>query len=134
MTAAGGGYVDVTVRVDGLRKLRRELREFAGNCDDLKAANAAAAQIVATAAAAGAPRRSGRLAASVRGNRAVSRAQVRAGGAALPYAGPIHYGWPAHNITAQPFVTDAAQRTEPTWRAAYEAGVQQAVDNVAGTY
>jgi hypothetical protein len=25
----------------------------------------------------------------------------------VPYAGPIHYGWPARNIESQPFLLDA---------------------------
>jgi hypothetical protein len=130
---AGSGF-DVTVRVDGARRLRAELRKLKGNADDLKAANAAAAALVAEAAAMRAPRRTGRLAASVRGNRAVGRAQVRAGGAALPYAGPIHYGWPAHRIEPHPFITDAAQDTEAVWLPMYEAALSRAVDAVAGHY
>lgn len=122
------------VRVDGLPALRRELRALAGDVDDLKDANAAAARIVAAAAAARAPHRTGRLAASIRGNRAVSRATVLAGGARLPYAGPVHYGWPAHHIEANPFVTDAAEATEPIWLAVYTGAVQTAVDHVGGTY
>lgn len=122
------------VRVDGLTPLRRQLRQLVGDVDDLKAANAAAAATVAAAAAARAPHRTGRLAASVRGNRAVSRATVLAGGARLPYAGPIHYGWPAHGIEAHPFITDAAQATESVWVAAYEQAVTRAVDRVGGTY
>lgn len=125
---------DVTVRVDGLGKLRRELRRMGDDLADLKAANAAAAATVAAAAASRAPRRSGRLAASVRGNRAAGRATVAAGGAAVPYAGPIHYGWPARGIPGRPFVTDAAQATEPTWLPAYEAAIAGVVDTVGGTY
>lgn len=122
------------VTVDGLPQLRRQLRQLVGDASDLKEANAAAASIVANAAASRAPRRTGRLAASVRGNRAVSRATVSAGGAAVPYAGPIHWGWPAHHIAPQPFVVDAAQVTEPVWLAAYERDLAKAVDRVGGTY
>ena len=57
---------------------------------------------------------------------------MSAGGASLPYAGPIHWGWPARRIEAQPFIADAAQATEPIWIPAYEADVQAAVDLVNG--
>lgn len=120
------------VDVEGLPQLRRSLRQLVGDANDLKAANAAAAALVAAAAAARAPRRSGKLAASVRGNKAVGRATVLAGGARLPYAGPIHYGWPARGIEGRPFVTDAAQATEPLWLPAYERALQDAVDKVRG--
>ena len=116
--------------VEGLPQLRRALRQLVGNVDDLKAANAAVAALVAAAASSRAPRRSGRLAGSVRGNRAVGRASVMAGGAAMPYAGPIHYGWPARGIEGTPFVVDAAQATEATWLPLYEADVRRAVDAV----
>ena len=33
---------------------------------------------------------------------------VRAGRAAVPYAGVIHFGWAAHSIAPQPFLYDAA--------------------------
>lgn len=122
----------VTVRVDGARRLRRDLRAVAGDLEDLKAANGKVAAIVAGAV--DAPVKSGRLAASVRGNRAAGRATVSAGGASLPYAGPIHYGWPAHGIEGNPFITDAAQRTESTWLPAYEADLARATDRVTGTY
>lgn len=118
------------VKVTGLPAVRRTLRQLDLGTDDLKAANAAAASIVAAAAAARAPRRSGRLAASIRGNRAVGRATVKAGGAALPYAGPVHYGWPAHGIEPNPFVIDAAQATQPVWLAAYQADLDRLLDHL----
>lgn len=121
------------VRVEGRRELARALRQMTGDVSDLKAANAAAAATVAAAAAARAPRRTGALAASVRGNKAVSRATVMAGGARLPYAGPIHYGWPARGIEPRPFVTEAAQATEAVWLAAYERAITEAVDRAAAT-
>lgn len=120
------------VTVEGLPELRRQLRQLVGDVADLKAAHAAAASTVAAAASSRAPRRSGKLAASVRGNKAASRASVMAGGARLPYAGPIHYGWPARGIEARPFISEAAQATEAVWLPAYERAVQAAVDKVGG--
>lgn len=123
-----------TVRVDGLRDLRRELRRAGRDMTDLKDANAAAAALVAGAARAGAPHRTGSLAGSGRGNRAAGKATVSFGGARLPYAGPIHYGWPAHHITANPFVIDAALATEPQWLPLYEHDLAGIADSIAGTY
>jgi len=123
-----------TVKVDGLPRLRRALRDAGREVADLKAANAAAAALVAAAAAARAPRRSGRLAATLRGNRAVGRATVLAGGASVPYAAPIHWGWAARGIEAQPFVSEAAQATEAAWVAAYLTDIERVVDSVGGRY
>lgn len=121
-----------SVSVQGLSRLRRDLRKAGEGLEDLKAANAAAAAIVAAAAEARAPRRTGRLAASVRGNRAASRASVSAGRASVPYAGPIHYGWPARHIEAQPFVIDAAQATESAWLPAYERDLDRVAHSLDG--
>lgn len=120
------------VEVDGLARLRRDLRRAGSDLADLKAANAAAAAMVAAEASRRAPRKSGRLAASVRGNKSASRASISAGRATVPYAGPIHYGWPARGIEANPFVTDAAQATEPHWRPIFEQELEQAASVLDG--
>ena len=124
--------VQAGVRVQGLRELQRSLRRLQADTADLKTANATAAATVAAAAQLRAPRRTGRLAASVRGNRAAGRAQVRGGGARVPYAGPVHYGWPARGIEPQPFVIDAAQATEHVWLPAYQRALTDAVAKVRG--
>lgn len=124
---------EAVVSVVGLARLRRDLRRAGEGLDELKAANAAAAAIVAAAAEARAPRGpTGRLAASVRGNKSASRASVSAGRASVPYAGPIHYGWPARGIEANPFVTDAAQATESLWLPAYEQDVERVAGSLDG--
>lgn len=121
------------VRVEGLPELRRALRKLQVDLSDLKAANAAVATYVAAAAAGRAPRRTGRLSSSIRGNKALSRATVRAGGAAVPYAGPIHWGWPARGIEGRPFIPEAAQATESSWLPLYESAIARAVDNAAAS-
>lgn len=129
-----GADASVTVKVENLSALRRELRKAGDDLGDLKDANASVAQLVATAAASRAPRRTGTLAGTVRGNRAAGKATVNAGGARVPYAGPVHYGWPAHHIEPHPFVIDAAQATEAEWVPIYEQAIDQVVDRVGGTY
>lgn len=57
---------------------------------------------------------------------------MSAGRASVPYAGPIHYGWPAHGIEANPFVTDAAQATEPLWLPKYETDVNAVAHSLDG--
>ena len=129
--ARGSGAAGA-VRIDGLRRLRRDLKQMVGDLSDLKSANAKVLAVVVPAAAARAPRRTGRLAASIRGNRAANRATVLAGGATLPYVGPIHWGWPARHIDPQPFAADAAEQTQPAWLPAYETDIDAAIAKVAG--
>lgn len=120
------------VRVRGAAQLRRTLRRAAGDLDEVKAAHRRAAAYVAGVASARAPRRSGRLAGGVRGNNAARRATVSAGGYGVVYAGPIHWGWPARNIAAQPFISDAAVATEPTWVGMYLDDVNRILSKVKG--
>lgn len=123
---------DLRITIDGLDRMQRSMVRAAGRLDDLKVANAAAARIVAEAAALAAPRRTGRLAASIRGSRAVGSAVIRAGGARVPYAQPIHWGWAARHISANPFISRAAQATESQWTAYYQDAVQRVLDDIEG--
>lgn len=121
-----------TAEVQGLSRFISTMRKAELDLADLKAANERASRTVAQWASLTAPRRTGRLGMSVRGTRRVSGARVLGGGAAVPYAGPIHWGWPARHITAQPFVSRAAESTEPVWRAFYELDVRRIIDGVRG--
>jgi hypothetical protein len=120
------------LEVQGLGQLVRTLRRAGDDVGDLKDAHARVAAIVAAAGASRAPRRSGALASSVRGSRQVRRARVSAGRASVPYAGVIHWGWPAHNIAPNPFLSEAAQDTESQWTATYQRDVQHVLDKVKG--
>jgi hypothetical protein len=122
----------VTVKIEGARELRRTLKRAGVDVVDLKDAHAAAGGIVAAAGRTSAPRRAGRLAGTVRASRAAASATVRAGGASVPYAGVIHWGWSGHHIAAQPWLSEAATATEAAWLAAYEAGVGKVLDRIKG--
>ena len=49
----------------------------------------------------------GALAQSVRNASTKKSAKVRAGNVGVPYAGPIHFGWPSRGIRPNPFFYDA---------------------------
>ena len=68
----------------------------------------------------------------MRASRLAKGVRVSVGRATVPYAGAIHWGWPARNISAQPFLTDAAKATEPTWTRQYLSDIQKIVDKVKG--
>ena len=95
--------------VEGLNQVVRDLQKMGVDVDDLKDAFAKIADEAAEAAASFAPRKSGRLAGDIRGNRAKSKAVVTAGRASVPYAGPINYGWPSRNIAPAGFMQRADQ-------------------------
>ena len=105
---------DMRMRVDGLSKTMRALTAAGADTQDMKDLMHAIGMIVVTAARPKVPTRTGNLAASMRAGRGKTKAVARAGGAKVPYAGVIHYGWPKRGIAAQPFLQDAlqAKRTE----------------------
>lgn len=142
------------IRITGGRELRRALRTAEGDLDDLKEAHAKVAAIVATAARAAAPVRTGKLAESIRPNAGQRYARVSVGNnrkskSGIPYAGPIHWGWPTGSpklpaklqqirsrewfIAPNPFVVDAAQATEPQWSRIYLDAVDDIVDKIGKT-
>jgi HK97 gp10 family phage protein len=97
----------MTIRVEGLAALGRDLKRLGVDLEDLKTAMAKLADMGAQAAIGHAPKRSGALAGSIRGNRAKSKAVVTAGkGRTSEYAGIINYGSP--RIAAQPFMQQAS--------------------------
>jgi hypothetical protein len=118
------------VQVIGARQLRATLKRAGDDLQDLTDAHGKISRIVVGATRA--PRRTGRLAGSVRGSGTKTVATVRAGRASVPYAGPIHYGWPARRIAPNPFLTDAAHATEPTWTAVYTQTVNRLLEKVKG--
>ena len=119
-----------TVRVPGLRRLRADLKRTVGHLDDLKTAYAAAAAFVAGAARGRAPKRTGRMAGKIKGNRAAGRATVS--GPGLAYPPVIHYGWPERGIDPQAFIVDAAVATEAAWLPAFEKDVDRALEPLQG--
>lgn len=121
---------DPGLSVEGGRQLRAALKRAGIELRDLKAAHLQVAQLVASRARA--PVATGRLAASMRAAGTQSAAIVRAGGASVPYAGPIHWGWPDRHITAQPWIVEAAEATHDTWEGMYMHALEQIIDNIEG--
>lgn len=93
------------IRVDGLKELNKALRGLSSDSrNDMKETHRRAGQIIVDGAARLVPVRSGALLASLRSAPTQRQGRVRVGSAAVPYAGPIHFGWPARNIRPNPFI------------------------------
>lgn len=126
MAAPGG-----TVRVEGLRELNRAFRKLPPEYKrEQKDIHKKTAVPVASNAEARAPRRSGRLAASIRPQGTQREGRVAAGRASVPYAGPIHWGWKARNIEPQPFLTDALEAEQNTILDIYLVETDRLIDRV----
>ena len=95
-------------QIDGLRETQKALKALGESTKkELKRTHLEAAQIVVNGALRIAPVRTGALAASMRAAATMTSGKVRIGNAAVPYAGVIHFGWPARRIKPQPFIYDS---------------------------
>jgi hypothetical protein len=94
----------VTVEVTGAAQLRLALLRMNDDLSPLTAIHAKAAKPVYSRARTLVPVVSGRLKGSIELTAGPAGASIRAGRGLEPYAGPIHFGWPRHNIEAQPFL------------------------------
>lgn len=101
--------VSGSLEVEGLRDTIKSLERIGVDVNDLKDVMADIASEGSQLASSFAPKRSGSLARSIRGNRAKNKAVVTAGKARVPYAGAINYGWPARNIEPSLFMQRADQ-------------------------
>lgn len=123
---------NIGIRVEGARELRRTLRAAGEDLQDLKQAHTESARIAAAGTRLRTPVRTGRLESTVRSSGTLSAGYIRAGRASVPYANPIHWGWPARHIRAQPFATEGARATEPAWRPVFEHALNEALSRVRG--
>ncbi len=105
----------VGIKVTGAKELRKVAKDVAGKegTKALSKGHKQIAGIVAPEAKSNAPEPTGRLAANIRPLGSVTKAQVAVRGARVPYAGPIHGGWPERNIEPNPFITDAVRSEWP---------------------
>lgn len=115
-------------RVEGLNKLTRALTKAGVEVDDLKDVFAGIAALGARVASSFVPQRSGALRATIRGNRAKSKAVVTAGRARVRYAGPINYGWQARNIAPARFMQRADGVVAPRAVELLEDGINDVIN------
>lgn len=100
---------DMRLKVEGLGRTLRYMSKAGADAGDMKSLMHTIGEVVVRAAKP--PHDSGALGRTLRAGRGKTKAVVRAGGARAPYAGVIHYGWPARHIAPQPFLSTAIQQT-----------------------
>jgi hypothetical protein len=120
------------LRVEGARQLRASLKRAGLDVQDLKDAHRQVAEQVAHDALPATPHRTGALARSLRPAGTQTAAIVRAGRAAVPYAAAIHWGSPRQHIRPQPWIYNAAQRTQNTWTGTYLHALETIIDTIEG--
>lgn len=121
------------IEVEGAARLRRTLKRAGVGVQDLKDAHKKVAELVAEHSAPIAPRRTGRLAGTTRASGTATAAIVRAGRKSVPYAGPIHWGWKARGIKAQPWISQAAEKEFDPAQTIYLQALEAIIATVEGT-
>ena len=114
-----------SIKATGVKELRRELRRMGDDLEDLKALNLDVATLVSDRAKDLVPRRTGNLADTIRPAGTKTAGRVRAGFKRVPYAGVIHFGFPARRIEPQPFLYDALDQRRGEVFDAYFKGVKK---------
>ena len=115
------------IQVTGLREVVRDLQKLGVSVEDLKEAFGAISDQVVSEANRIVPSRSGRLAGSIRPARTKNKAVVRAGSAAVPYAGVINYGWPSRGIEPSDFLTGPANSKPEEYARQIDRNLQELI-------
>lgn len=132
------------VRVEGAANLRRTLKKSGVDLKQLRSANREAARSILPIATAMAPvgppvpahwsrqHAPGQLKKSMRVAATNRAGMVRSGRKSIPYAGPIHWGWAARNIKAQPWISQAVTQNEAVWMGVYMDHIDDVLDQIRG--
>ena len=120
------------LRVAGSRELQSAYSRAETELETLPRITQTVAHAQQTKATQTAPRRTGALAAAVRTVTEHGNVIIVAGGPRVPYAPIIHWGWRAHSIKPNPWITRAVLDTEPQTLDAYTAGIQTILDETVG--
>jgi hypothetical protein len=126
----------ITIKVEGARELRRALRKGGGDVQDMRQVHREIARDLAATSRPLVPHgATGKLAASLKGEGTQTKARIVAGSASVPYAGPIHFGWPSRPqpsrgvrggpIPPNPFLYTAIDRRRAEVMAAYQEHVER---------
>jgi hypothetical protein len=115
------------IQVSGIKELNRSLTEIGFDFRELQQANLSIGKIVADRAATLAPRKTGKLAKSIKAKPDKSKVRVSAGGAGVAYAGVIEYGWTKRNIRPQPYIRKAADQLRQVILEKYKSNINQLI-------
>lgn len=102
----------VRLRVDGYRRTLRALEAAGADAENMRDLMHELGNIIVRDAKQRVPTESGKLGRTLRAGRGKTKAVVRAGSKAVPYAGIIHYGTPASypkQYASSPYIVEALQ-------------------------
>jgi carbon monoxide dehydrogenase subunit G len=121
-----------SIRVSGLNQAIRALKDIGVPASEIAAAGKDAAEIVAGEARSLVPVKTGKLRGSIRTATQQRKAIVRAGGARVPYANPIHWGWFRRGIKPNQFFSRAINPNIDKIYKQYFDNLQRLIDKYKG--
>jgi hypothetical protein len=121
-----------SIRVSGLNQAIRALKDVGVPANEIAAAGKDAAELVAGEARTLVPVRTGKLKGSIRTATQQRKAIVRAGGARVPYANPIHWGWFRRGIKPNQFFSRAITPQIDKIYKSYFDSLQRLLDKYKG--
>jgi hypothetical protein len=119
-----------SVKVEGLNDTKRKLKKLGKDVDygdQFLAVNKTLAEAVAGDSKNYVPVLTGALQGTIRAAASKTSGRVKVGYKAVPYAGPIHFGWPARFIKPQPFIYDAIDRRRNEIKDRYDQLVKKLI-------
>lgn len=123
---------DPTFTVVGLNQMIRDMRRAGNDVNKFKHVHGDIGEMVAARAKQLAPKKTGKLAGSIKSRPTQRLTKIHYGGARIPYAGLIHWGSPKRGIKGSRFVTRAAKETEPQWTNLYLQEIEKILGNIKG--
>jgi len=121
-----------SIRVSGLNRTIRALKDIGVPASEIAAAGKDAAELVAGEARTLVPVQTGKLKGSIRTATQQRKAIVRAGGARVPYANPIHWGWFKRGIKPNQFFSRAITPQIDKIYKSYFDSLQRLIDKYKG--
>lgn len=124
--------MEVGYRVYGLNRAVRALNKAGANSEDMRDLMHEVGEVVAERARELAPKgKTHRLASSIRAGRGKTKAVIRAGyeRKTMRYAGVINYGWPSHNLSPRPFMTQALNERKTQALSTLSEGLNEILRN-----
>jgi HK97 gp10 family phage protein len=129
-TGTAGYRAGKAPEITGVKEVINDLRALSQDSrEEMKETHRRAGDIVAAAAKPLAPVLTGRLSSTITSSPTQYQGRVRIGrGDSVPYAGPIHFGWPARRIRPQSFVYEALDSRREEVLQTYERRLNDLID------
>lgn len=121
-----------SIRVRGLNEAVRALKVIGVPAKEISQAGFEAGQVVADEARTLVPVKTGALKNSIRVAKQQRAIVVRAGGARVPYANPIHWGWFRRGIMPNPFFSKALKLNIEEIYSAYFDNMNKLIQKYGG--